>query len=62
MQTTLWVVILNVNFTVLAMFHLAYLGLMFGSQSPEERDLELQVNACSYTLLSVGAERCLISM
>ena len=33
----------NTGFTVLAIFHLAYLGLMFGAQSPEEMDLELQV-------------------
>ncbi len=33
----------NSAFTVLAMFHLAYLGLMFGSQSPEEMDLQAQV-------------------
>ena len=39
----MWVFILNTGFTILAMYHLAYLGLMFGSQTMEERDLELQV-------------------
>lgn len=37
-------IVLNAGFTILAMFHLAYLGVMFGSQSPEEKDLELQVS------------------
>lgn len=37
-------VLLNAAFTIMAVYHLAYLGVMFGSQSPEERDLELQVS------------------
>ena len=42
-QTVLWVSLLNVGFSVLAIFHLAYLGLMFGGRSEEEATLELQV-------------------
>jgi len=43
LQTVLWVSLLNVGFSLLAVFHLAYLGLMFGGQSEEEATLELQV-------------------
>lgn len=44
LQNRSWVFLLNLGFTILAMYHLAYLGVMFGSQSPEEQDLELQVS------------------
>lgn len=46
LQTVLWVLVLNAAFMLLAVYHLAYLGVMFGSQSPEERELELQVSTC----------------
>jgi len=42
-QSVWWVWLVNSAFTMLAVFHLAYLGLMFGSQSPEERELQAQV-------------------
>ncbi len=45
---------LNIGFTVLAMYHLAYLGLMFGSRSPEEDDLKLQVSNCMLLLVFLG--------
>lgn len=43
LQTSPLAVLLNAAFALLAVYHLAYLGVMFGSQSPEERKLELQV-------------------
>ena len=38
-----WVVGVNVGFTLLNVFHLAYLGLMFGGSDDEDAGLELQV-------------------
>ena len=39
-----WVLLVNVGFTLLNMFHLAYLGVMFGGAIEEESaDLELEV-------------------
>ena len=40
---TYWVSLVNGLFTLLAMFHLAYLGLMFGGQSEKETSLGIQV-------------------
>ena len=34
---------MNAGFSLLAVFHLAYLGLMFGGHSPEEDSMELEV-------------------
>ena len=39
-----WVRLINLGFTLLNIFHLAYLGLMFGGSEDEE--LEIQVYAC----------------
>ena len=41
-QNTWWVWLLNVLFTLLAMFHLAYLGLMFKSE-PDMQEFDYQV-------------------
>lgn len=38
------VVTINALFTLLALFHLAYLGVMFGAQS--ENDKSLQAKVC----------------
>ena len=46
-----WVRLINLGFTLLNIFHLAYLGLMFGGSEDEE--LEIQVYACIiYTFFS----------
>ena len=37
-----WVWLINLGFTLLNMFHLAYLGLMFGGS--EDEKLEMQVH------------------
>ena len=42
-QHVWWVAVMNVGFTLLAMFHLAYLGLMFGGQADAESDHGTQV-------------------
>ena len=42
-QRVWWVAVANAGFTLLAMFHLAYLGLMFGGQSEKESALGTQV-------------------
>ena len=39
-----WVVLVNVGFTLLNVFHLAYLGLMFGGSEDEDAGLEQQVS------------------
>lgn len=35
-QTNFWVIAANLGFSFLAVFHLAYLGIMFGSDSGEQ--------------------------
>lgn len=39
-----WVAAVNIGFTLLNIFHLAYLGLMFGGSEDEEVGLEQQVH------------------
>ena len=51
LQNTGWVWLVNVMFTFLAMFHLAYLGLMFKSE-PNMQEFDYQViTACTYTCI-----------
>lgn len=38
-----WVAAVNISFTLLNIFHLAYLGLMFGGTEDDEVGLEQQV-------------------
>lgn len=46
-----WVLLVNIGFTLLNMFHLAYLGVMFGgSVEDESADLELEVQ-CIYVYM-----------
>ena len=35
-QANFWVIAANLGFSFLAVFHLAYLGIMFGSDSGEQ--------------------------
>ena len=35
-QTNFWVTVANLGFSFVAVFHLAYLGIMFGSDSGEQ--------------------------
>ena len=48
-QHVWWVAVMNVGFTLLAMFHLAYLGLMFGGQADAESDHGTQVTYSQLT-------------
>ena len=41
-----WVAAVNISFTLLNIFHLAYLGLMFGGAEDDEVGLEQQVHEC----------------
>lgn len=52
-----WVLLVNIGFTLLNMFHLAYLGVMFGGTIEEESaDLELEVQCmCAQIVFQVMA-------
>ena len=43
------VMIINVLFILLALFHLAYLGVMFGAQSDSDKSLQLKVCIMQYS-------------
>ena len=42
-----WVGVINIGFTLLNMFHLAYLGVMFGGSTEEQSELEVKVSYIS---------------
>jgi len=39
-QANFWVIAANLGFSFLAVFHLAYLGIMFGSDSGEQEQVK----------------------
>ena len=43
LQNVFWVSAINTGFIFLAMFHLAYLGLMFGVQDTDDQTLAAEV-------------------
>lgn len=43
--------VVNVLFTLLALFHLAYLGVMFGTQSETDDSLQVEVGIAQCTSL-----------